>query len=219
MAALQHESPFFRLPLELREEIYKYCQLFYTKRTQLVFNKRHDKFGTLLQRHSSGTPALLLSCKRIKAEAERRIHRNIQIIFGDHSGNGVYWLDVLAVSKPKLNRVRELTVIFEDLMNKPVLVLRAVKHIIKHAPDLRVLEITWEDMVHWPLTPVISLEKNIVPWFSILAKAKSLRKLKLNGVTQEWATAVEENLRQKGRNVKMEVELIDVEAAWGDMLS
>ncbi|KAI0838825.1 hypothetical protein F5Y06DRAFT_295981 [Hypoxylon sp. FL0890] len=213
MASSREQSIFFRLPAELREQVYQYCEDFYMGQMEVDFPRNATGFGTLLQRRVSNTPALLQSCKKIKEEAEQWMYRHIHIEYSDDSSNSIVWMHVHAIGKPDLGLIRKLTLNFEDLVERPNLILNVIEHIFDRAPMLQLLEITWGEMVHCPLPRVISLEDNIGSWFPILAKAKQLQTLKLKGAKQEWATAVEEHLGQHNPEVRLEVELFDMETS------
>ncbi|KAI1136879.1 hypothetical protein F5Y05DRAFT_414599 [Hypoxylon sp. FL0543] len=211
MAYYQEQSIFFRLPLELREKIYEYCRPFYMGEVGVGFPSTSTDYGTLLQRRVSDTPALLQSCKRIGEEAKRWLKRHIHIEYNEHDNN--VWLHLHVVGKPDLERVENLTLTFWDVVTRPTLLLNVVEHIFDHAPRLLQLEITWDEMAYCPLGGVISLEDNIEPWIPILAKAKQLKTLKLKGVKQEWAAAIEERFGQHNPDVKLDCELYDMKTS------
>ncbi|KAI1370676.1 hypothetical protein F4677DRAFT_347520 [Hypoxylon crocopeplum] len=217
MAHYQSQSIFFRLPQELRVQVYQYCQELYMAERKTVFHRSCTEFDTMLKYRFTDIPALLMSCKRIKEEAEPWMHRHIDFEFSDNTGMDIVVMYNRAVGKIDLQWVRLLTLNFEDLVVKPTLTLSMMEHIVDHAPRLRALEIAWDDMVFYPLAKIISLEENIEPWFLIWAKAKGLKRLKLKGVTKEWAEAAEKELERQNKGVKLEIELYKPKV-WAKMM-
>ncbi|KAI1415571.1 hypothetical protein F5Y13DRAFT_156321 [Hypoxylon sp. FL1857] len=217
MAYLQEQSIFFRLPLEIREEVYQYCRGFYAEMFKDSFRKDRDgDYTTLFRDDVGGRPALLQSCRRIKDEAEPWIYRRIDIKFTEDID--VRWLTIGPVGKFDMGHVRTITLDFEDVMSRPTELLDLMEYFIDHAPRLQRLEVEWEEMVHCPM-PVIGtiFEDTVEPWFPIFAKAKSLKTLKLDGLTRQWAAVLEEVLRRHNQEVKLELTVYEKEdSIWAD---
>ncbi|KAI0139983.1 hypothetical protein F4776DRAFT_614928 [Hypoxylon sp. NC0597] len=210
MTCYQNQSIFFRLPLELREEVYQHCQDFYMGCKELKFEGDSMDANKELQCQISCLPELLLTCKRIREEAEQWLYRDIDITYRDCGWWDCVWMYIYAVGKPDLSRVRMLTLSIEDALEKPILMFQMAEHIIDHAPGLQILEIEWHEMVYCPAGGVIELEDNIEPWFPILVKARNLRTLSLIKIRREWIAAVKKYLKKYKPEVKLEVEPYDV---------
>ncbi|OTA57638.1 hypothetical protein K449DRAFT_449855 [Hypoxylon sp. EC38] len=223
MTYWQDQSIFFRLPLELRAEVYQYCQSYYMERSEVAlfpYCMGADRdVNRFLQRRVSDLPGLLQTCKRIKKEAVEWLSRHIHIKFSDYSCWRVTWMYFYAVGSPDLSRVRMLTLSFEDLSRRPTVLLEIIEHIVAHAPKLQLLEITWQEMVYYPLWEFIEFEdwNSMEPWFPILAKARNLKTLRLKGILRQWAAAFEEYVKQRKPEVELDVELYDpMTSAWAN---
>ncbi|KAI2621814.1 hypothetical protein GGR54DRAFT_599921 [Hypoxylon sp. NC1633] len=210
MAHSQDQSIFFRLPLELREQVYQFCQPWYMVPTRFQFSQYDKGIGGLLDHSSSGSSALLRTCKKIKSEAEPWIHQQLAITCGRGTEWDTIGLCIQDAGTVNLRMIKKVTMVFEILVGEPSVILDMMEHLVDRAPKLQALEITWGEAMFCPILKPISFEKNIKPWFPILAKAGKLKTLKLRRVARTWTTAIEDNVKQHNPEVNLEMEVFDI---------
>lgn len=206
LAHTQDQSIFFQLPLELRQEVYQSCQLFYMGHNKRLAHKSSTNLTGMLPCGPKPGPALLQSCKRIREEAEQWMKHHIHIQYCTTAS--YERLDIRTVGIAQLRWVRKLTLESDGLGHRPNMMFRLTEHIIDHSPRLQILEIRWRKLVYSQICHgVISFENVIKPWLPIVSKAKSLKILRLDGAQQKWATAFRNELERQNPGVKLDVKL------------
>ncbi|KAI0380687.1 hypothetical protein F5Y04DRAFT_281712 [Hypomontagnella monticulosa] len=226
MAYYQQQSCFFRLPLELRDEIYTdVCQHAYdSMKGVLLRDIEVPDYRSLLRHDFSGKPALLLTCKRVEEEANRCMNQDISIVCRDYfhcegcslcrsepdNADGVQGhLLVRAIGKIDSRRIKRVSLAcvqsFCSYRGEPRTLLDLLEHIINTAPTFRELTLRWNQDFHGPFYSTTLRDTTLVNgWFPILAKAKNLKTLTLSGVERERTGTFVKDLAEQNPDLRVQ---------------
>lgn len=178
----------------------------------------------------AGKPAFLLTCKRVKEEAEPWMHQDISIAYQDyilcprcpilyraypqscpvHRREEEHML-VRAVGRIKPRWVKQISLTFlYDIMryvDQPTMVLNLMERVVENAPILREITLRWHRNGRALSGGPNPWDADLVrPWLPILVRAKSLKTLTLSGVEKELVEAFVEDLGKHNPNLTVEFE-------------